>query len=98
MEAAGSWMMTASLPAPGSGLRAALVENSLLVFGEWFSCPTTWLLFQCLISGGYDGERVSDSILRFNPAEEAWEQVGRMREARIFHAVATLDDVSQLCP
>ena len=52
----------------------------------------------CLSSGGYDGENVSNNILRFNPAEEVWEKVGQMRDARIFHAVAVLEDVSYLCP
>ena len=33
MEADGTWRMTAPLPAGGSGVRAAVVDNSLLVFG-----------------------------------------------------------------
>ena len=36
-------------------------------------------------------------ILQYNTASNTWEEVGQMKEARSGHAVAVLDDVSNLC-
>ena len=36
-------------------------------------------------------------ILQYNTASNTWEEVGQMKEGRVNHAVAVLDDVSHLC-
>ena len=52
-----------------------------------------------IFTGGRDndGNSLSD-ILKYNNKNHAWEEVGQMKEARYNHAVAVLEDVSQLCP
>ena len=52
-----------------------------------------------MFTGGLDkdGNPLSD-ILRYNKKNNTWEEVGQMKEARGWHAVAVLEDVSQLCP
>ena len=36
-------------------------------------------------------------ILRYNK-NHTWEKVGQMKKERSYHAVAVLEDVSNLCP
>ena len=53
--------------------------------------------------GGYYYERkvpstTFDSILRYDPNKESWEEEGQMMEARESHTVSVLEDVSLLCP
>jgi len=45
--------------------------------------------------GGYDGNSKKD-ILRYNK-NHTWEEVGQMKKAKSKHAVAVLEDVSNLC-
>ena len=50
-----------------------------------------------IFTGGWDGSALKD-ILQYNTASHTWEEVGQMKEARQYHAVAVLDDVTKLCP
>ena len=56
-------------------------------------------MFIMMFTGGMEkgGNPLSD-ILRYNNKNHTWEEVGQMKEARWGHAVAVLEDVSQLCP
>ena len=47
-----------------------------------------------IFTGGSDLK----DILQYNTASHTWEEVGQMKEARRWHAVAVLDDVTKLCP
>ena len=105
MEAGGTWRLTASLPSARSRLRAAVVNNNIFVFGENILC---YINIEHLIvsynvynddifAGGYDGSSLSD-ILQYNTTSHTWEEVGQMKEARSYHGVAVLEDVSHLCP
>lgn len=50
------------------------------------------------VFGGTDDDWKSLSdILRYNK-NHTWEEVGQMKEARYYHAVAVMEDVSNLCP
>ena len=49
-----------------------------------------------IFSGGHDGKGLMD-ILSYNK-NHTWEEVGKMKEARYFHAVGVVQDVSKLCP
>ena len=51
-----------------------------------------------LFKGGEDGSSALKDILQYNPASHTWEEVGQMKEARAWHAVTVLDDVTKLCP
>ena len=106
-DMAGTWRLTAPLPSARYGLRAAVLDNNIFVFGENILC---YLNIEHLIvsynvynddifSGGEDGSyNYHSDILQYNTASHTWEEVGQMKEARSDHAVAVLDDVSQLCP
>ena len=46
--------------------------------------------------GGWDGS-VFDEILEFDPLTGQWKLVGRMSQARHYHAVSVIDFESELC-
>ena len=48
-----------------------------------------------ILTGGWDGNYLK-AILRFNK-NHTWEEVGQMKKARVYYAVAVLEDVSQIC-
>ena len=99
--------MTAPLPSGRVELRAVVLDNKILVFGENILCYINVEHFiisynvynDDIFTGGTTGtgRKVKD-ILQYNTASHTWEEVGQMKEARSWHAVGVLDDVSQLCP
>ena len=103
---AGTWRLTAPLPSARWGLRAASVEN-IFVFGEnilyyiILSISLYLIMFIMtiyLFAGGKDGDQNSlADILRYNK-NHTWEEVAQMKEGRYYHAVAVMEDVSNLCP
>ena len=106
LEAGGSWRLTAPLPSARDGLSAVVLDNKIFVFGENILC---YINIEHLIvsynvynddifTGGNDGSSYLKDILQYNTASHTWEEVGQMKEARHSHAVALMDDVSQLCP
>ena len=103
----GTWRLTASLPSARNGLRAAVVNNNIFVFGDNILCYINieHLIVSCnvynvdIFTGGYTGSSYyPKDILQYNTASHTWEEVGQMKEARYRHAVAVLDDVTKLCP
>ena len=50
-----------------------------------------------IFTGGNENGNFLKDILRYNK-NHTWEEVGQMKEARRYHAVAVLEDVSKLCP
>ena len=107
MKTGGTWRLTASLPSARSHFRAAVVNNNIFVFGENILC---YINIEHLIvsynvynddifTGGWDESYSSLSdILQYNSTSNTWEEVGQMKQARTEHAVAVLEDVSDLCP
>ena len=106
LEEPWTWRLTVPLPSARSGLRAAVLDNNIFVFGENILC---YINIEHLIvsynvynddifTGGYVGSssRLSD-ILQYNTTSHTWEEVGQMKEARDNHAVALLEDVRMLC-
>ena len=104
-----NWRLTAPLPSAIDRLRAAVLDNNIFVFGENILC---YINIEHLIvsynvyndhifTGGSDKgqyfRNVLKNILRYNK-NHTWEEVGEMKEGRSDHAVAVLEDVSQLCP
>ena len=109
MEAGGTWRLTASLPSARSHFRAAVVNNNIFVFGENILCYINieHLIVSCnvynddIFTGGFDeslGSSYLSDILQYNTTSHTWEEVGQMKQARAYHAVSVLEDVSQLCP
>ena len=106
LEAGGSWRQTGSLPSARFGLRAAVLDNNIFVFGDnIFRYVISVLIIELLIvskrytfTGGYDYGPYLKDILQYNTANHTWENVGEMKEARYSHAVGVLGDVSQICP
>ena len=102
MEAGGTWRLTASLPSARNGLRAAVVNNNIFVFGENILCYINieHIIVSCNVYNDdiFTGGSSLKDILQYNTASHTWEEVGQMKEARGYHAVAVLDDVTKLCP
>ena len=106
MEAGGTWRLTASLPSSRDGLRAAVVNNNIFVFGENILCYINieHIIVSCnvydndVFKGGWTGSFHLKDILQFNTASHTWEEVGQMNGARRSHAVMVLPDVSEICP
>ena len=107
------WTFSASLPSGRFGLRAASVANTVFVFGknqrQISKCSQSVSLYDFvrelqnllnirLNSGGRAGRERLASILRYNVTENSWEEAGEMEAGRNYHQVATLRDVSSLCP
>ena len=105
MEAGGTWRLTASLPSARSRLRAAVVNNNIFVFGENILCYINieHLIVYCNVYDVYNDDIFTGGsdlkeILQYNTTNHTGEEVGQMMEARSEHAVAVLDDVTNLCP
>lgn len=81
-DMAGTWRLTAPLPSARWGLRAVSVENSIFVFGGDYN---------------YGYRNSLSDILRYNK-NHTWEEVAQMKGARRWHAVAVMEDVSNICP
>ena len=106
MEAGGTWRLTAPLPSARSTLSAAVVNNNIFVFGENILCYINieHIIVSCNVYDvynddvftGHRGSSYLKDILQYNTASNTWEEVGQMKEARSGHAVAVLDDVSNL--
>ena len=103
------WKMSAPLPSPRLGLRAATVGNSLHVFGKTkFFAPffksqkmliNVYLTLS--IAGGDLTTKLNNpitDILRYEASNETWQETGHMQAGRILHAVAVMEDISHLCP
>ena len=65
------------------------------------------ILYFIILSGGVEdgpaptpwiNTNTINTILSFNKREESWQPAGQMKKERSYHAVAAIDDVSQLCP
>ena len=100
----GTWELITPLPSSRYGLRSAVLDNNIFVFGENILLLYLWYLVfiinlkDIFNTGGYDGETNLKDILKFNISNQTWEMAGQMKFARIFHAVDVMADVSKLCP
>ena len=57
-----------------------------------------FIMTTVIFTGGDYYYSYLNDILQYNTASHTWEEVGQMKAGRRSHAVAVLDDVSQLCP
>ena len=81
LEAGGAWRQTGPLPSARSGLRAAVLNNNIFVFGDnIFRYVILVLIIEHLIvskriifKGGTKG---SKDILKYNISYPTWEKVG----------------------
>ena len=102
----GTWKLATSLPHARFGLRAAVVNNNIFVFGENILCfvniKHTIVSYNVydddVFTGGNSKTSEQKGILQYNTTSHTWEWVGQMEKERAFHAVGVLDDVSKLCP
>ena len=95
-----SWTTTgAKLPRAMRGLRAATIDDRVLIFGIiiLYSSHTRYHR-NIIFAGGYDGSSYDD-ILEYNPDEDSMVVVGRMSQARYYHAVSVVQaqDYSMWC-
>ena len=91
-----TWRISAPLPFPGYGLKAASLGNTIFLFGEKIFCINLWFNFNFL--GGHAGSFELNTILKYDATNQTWEEVGEMGEKRFGHTVALMEDVSKLCP
>ena len=99
------WRQTAPLPSARSGLRAAVLDNKILLFGKnilsYINIEHLTVSYNVyndhIFTGGWDGSSYLKDILQFKIVSHTWEETGQMKKARGYHAVGVLDDVSQLC-
>ena len=104
----GTWKLATSLPHARFGLRAAVVDNNIFVFGRNILCfvniKHTIVSYNVydddVFTGGNSktSKHLNKGILQYNTTSHTWERVGQMEKERAFHAVGVLDDVSKLCP
>ena len=113
-DTAGTWRVTGPLPSVRANLKAAVLDNDIFVFGENILCIiniehliVSYNVYNDdIFAGGSDVQDMNDNsdsnylsdILQYNTTSHTWEEVGQMKEARGWHAVAVLEDVSNLCP
>ena len=70
LEAGGAWRQTGPLPSERFGLRAAVLDNNIFVFGDnIFRYVILVLIIEHLIKGSKD-------ILKYNISYHTWEKVG----------------------
>ena len=70
LEAGGAWRQTGPLPSARFGLRAAVLDNNIFVFGDnIFRYVILVLIIEHLIKGSKD-------ILKYNISYHTWEKVG----------------------
>ena len=93
----------ARLPRPMDGLRAATIDDRVLIFGNYtISISITHHIYHrnLIIAGGldYDGDYYDD-ILEYIPEEDTILTIGQMSQARGWHAVSVVQaqDFSQWC-
>ena len=58
-------------------------SKTLLYFSGGYDCAQD--------TGGSDGARYLDTVLRFDPASLSWTLVGRLSLARAWHALAVVE-------
>ena len=83
-----------------------MVDNNIFVFGENIICfvniKHTIVSYNVydddVFTGGNSKTSEQKGILQYNTTSHTWEEVGQMKEARGFHGVSKLEDVSHLCP
>ena len=91
----------ARLPRPMEGLRAATIDDRVLIFGNYTLFITHTRYHRNIIFAGgrdYDGNYYDD-ILEYNPDEDSMVVVGQMTQARGYHAVSVVQaqDFSVWC-
>ena len=79
------------------GLRAANIEDRILIFGNF--TQTRYHRNIIIVGGGGIGTDIYDDILEYNPNEDAIQFVGNMIQARSYHAVSVVQaqDYSKWC-
>ena len=100
----GTWATAgARLPRPMNELRAATIDDHILIFGNYliiFYSSHTRYHRNIIIAGGYDNDGYSyDDILEYNPKEDSMVTVGQMSQARCLHSVSVVQaqDFSVWC-
>ena len=97
----GAWTTTgARLPRPMEGLRAATIDDRVLIFGNYTLFITHKIYHRnILFAGGRDNSYYSDDILEYDPDKDSMIVVGRMSQDRGLHAVSVVQaqDFSVWC-
>ena len=78
------------------GLRGVSLSHNILMTGKIISCMTD---SKSTIIGGRNGSDYQDYVLQFNPDDESWTQVGKLKVARGWHgaSLVQVEDVFDVC-
>ena len=86
-----AWTEAGKLQARMYGMRAATVNNRVLLFGNKENFMTYKRKY-FFYSGGSDNDHnARNDILEYDPETKEWTHIGTMREARAGHAVSVVD-------
>ena len=98
---AGQWTEVGALPAAVEGVSGASVQNTVYMLGKR---DRPWSLGYVTdtddaLLGGSDGSSDRHDIWKYDAETQQWERVGKMSEARGYHAVATVpnQDLAKYC-
>ena len=98
------WRKIHPLPSARSGLKAAVLDNEIFVFGGYGFGEGDDIETRGN-SEIYKHESTNMNTTELHPLKDilvwrtdGWEKVGEMMEARYSHAVGMLADVSEICP
>ena len=91
----GIWTDVGELPLAVNGVRGASLQNTVYMMGKR-NLMTDVLL---LLLGGISGRILHDDIWKYDADSKQWEKVGKLSEARSYHAVTTVanKDLAQYC-
>ena len=100
---ASQWIYSGPLPTPRKELRAATINNKLLVTGKTdLSSSYTYYTLQYVL-GGYNNNGINltnfDDILSWDPINSVWGKIGSLKNERKNHGISVIawDDVNYLC-
>ena len=97
----GSWTTSgAKLPRPMRGLRAANIDDRVIIFGNYSLLIITENRNTIIAGGYYDyDDQFYDDILEYDPDEDSMVHLGHLTQARAYHTVSVVQaqDYTKWC-
>ena len=98
---AGQWTEVGPLPTAVSRVTGASVQNTVYMMGKWRVVTHISYVNDTddALIGGASRSVVPYEIWKYNAATQKWEEIGRISEARRYHAVSTVanKDLAKYC-
>ena len=100
LEDSDVWSITSPLPRAVYGVRGVTLGNTLYMSGgSYYYCIMYSGIIICITGGEDEDAKNRDEILAWSDERKEWEEVGKMKEGRDFHAITTndVDEVATIC-